>query len=105
VISIGNSIDPSNFKEIGTRHYWINNSIDIWNSLTVVLGFKLETGYTPTKLNLVRIYKNLLLVKFLRKFEIDILESNIKIKTFFQLLVKKFEFVKDYLLRSSGPKT
>jgi hypothetical protein len=45
VISIGNSIDPSNFKEIGTKNYWINNSIDIWNSLIVLLGFKLETGY------------------------------------------------------------
>jgi hypothetical protein len=33
VISIGNSIDPSNFKEIGTRNYWINNSIDIWNCI------------------------------------------------------------------------
>jgi hypothetical protein len=54
VISIGNSIDPSNFKETGTRNYWINNNIDIWNSLTVVLGLKLETGYTPTNLNRLR---------------------------------------------------
>jgi hypothetical protein len=52
VISIGNSIDLSNFKEIGTRDYWINNSISIWNSLTVMLGLKLENGYTPTKLNI-----------------------------------------------------
>jgi hypothetical protein len=45
VISIGNSKDLSNFKEIKTRNYWINNSIDIWNSLTVVLGLKLETEF------------------------------------------------------------
>jgi hypothetical protein len=43
MISIGNSIDPSNFKEIGTKNYWINNSIDICNSLTVLMGFKLGT--------------------------------------------------------------
>jgi hypothetical protein len=79
IISIGNSIDPSNFKEIGTKDYWINNSLTIWNSLTVMLGFKIENGYTPTKLNLVRIYKNSILVKFHRKFEIRILESSITI--------------------------
>jgi hypothetical protein len=38
VINIGNLIDSLNFKEIGTKNYWINN--------------------TPTKLNLMRIYKN-----------------------------------------------
>jgi hypothetical protein len=57
VISIGNSINPSNFKKIGTKNYWVNNSINIWNSLTIALKLKLKTGYTPTKLNLVRIYK------------------------------------------------
>jgi hypothetical protein len=85
VISIGNSIDPSNFKEIGTRDYWINNSLSIWNSLTVMSGCKVENGYTPTKINLVRIYKNSVLVKFHRKFEIEILELDIRIKSFFQL--------------------
>jgi hypothetical protein len=50
-----------------------------------MLGLEIENGYTPTKLNLVRIYKNSVLVKFHRKFEIEILESNIIIKTFFQL--------------------
>jgi hypothetical protein len=89
VISIGNSIDPSNFKEIWTRDYWINNSISIWNSLTVMLGLKIENGYTSTKLNSVRIYKNSVLVKFHRKFEIEILESNIRIKTYFQLQFMK----------------
>jgi hypothetical protein len=38
---------------------------------------------------LVRKYKNSLLVKFHRKFEIEILESNIRIKTFFQLQIMK----------------
>jgi hypothetical protein len=89
VISIGNSIDPSNFKKIGMRDYCINNSINIWNSLTVMLGLKIENGYTPTKINLVRIYKNSILVKFHRKFEIEILESNIGIKTYFQLQFMK----------------
>jgi hypothetical protein len=37
VVSIGNSIDPTNFKEIGTKNYWINNSVNIWNNLTVQL--------------------------------------------------------------------
>jgi hypothetical protein len=50
LINIGNSINPSNVKEIGTKKYWINNSIDIWNSLTVLLGLKLEIGFTPYKL-------------------------------------------------------
>jgi hypothetical protein len=83
--SIGNLIDPSNFKKIGMRNYWINNSIDIWNSLTVLLGLKMETGFTPVKMALLRLYKNSLLVKFLRRFEIEILELNIRIKTFYQL--------------------
>jgi hypothetical protein len=47
-------------------------------------GCKVENGYTPTKINLVRIYKNSALVKFHRKFEIQIEESDIRIKTFFQ---------------------
>jgi hypothetical protein len=29
VISIGNSINPSNFNEIGTKNYWIKNSLNI----------------------------------------------------------------------------
>jgi hypothetical protein len=85
VISIGNSIDPSNFKEIGTKNYWINNSTDIWNSLTVLLGLKLEVGFTPFKLALLKLYKNSLLAKFLRRFEIEIMDTNIRIKTFYQL--------------------
>jgi hypothetical protein len=89
VINIGNSIGPSNFKEIRTKDYWVNNNISIWNSLTVMLGCKIENGYKPTKLNLIRIYKNSILVKFHRKFEIEILESIIRIKTFFQLQFMK----------------
>jgi hypothetical protein len=57
VICIGNSINPSNFKEIGTLEYWISNSLTIWNSLMVMLGLKIENGYKPIKLSLVRIYK------------------------------------------------
>jgi hypothetical protein len=34
---------------------------------------------------LVRLYKNTLLTKFLRKFEIEILKISISIKTFYQL--------------------
>jgi hypothetical protein len=71
VISIVTSIDPTNFKEIGTKNYWINNSVNIWNRLTFLLGLKMEIGYTPTKMVLIRLYKNTLLTKFLRKFEID----------------------------------
>jgi hypothetical protein len=85
VISIGNSIDPSNFKEIGTKNYWVNNIIDIWNYLTVLLGLKMEVGFTPLKMALLRLDKNSLLTKFLRRFEIEILETNIRIKTFYQL--------------------
>jgi hypothetical protein len=29
VINMGNAVDPSNFKEIGTQNYWINNSLTI----------------------------------------------------------------------------
>jgi hypothetical protein len=71
------------------KAYWVNNSINIWNSLTIMLGLKMEDGYMSTKLNLVRIYKNSILVKFHRKFEIEILDSNIIIKTFFQLQFMK----------------
>jgi hypothetical protein len=73
---IGNS---SNFKEIGMKNYWINNSVDIWNFL---LGLKMEVGFTPFKMALLRLYKNSLLTKFLKRFEIEILEMNINIKHF-----------------------
>jgi hypothetical protein len=45
----------------------------------------LEVGFTPFKLALLRLYKNSLLTKFLRRFEIEILETNFRIKTFYQL--------------------
>jgi hypothetical protein len=45
----------------------------------------MEIEYTSVKMVLMRLYKNTLLTKFLRKFEIDILETIIKIKTFYQL--------------------
>jgi hypothetical protein len=54
-----------------------------------MLGCKVENGYTSTKINFVRIYKNSVLVKFHRKFEIAIGESDIKIKTFFRLQLGK----------------
>jgi hypothetical protein len=54
-----------------------------------MLGLKIESGYKPTKLNLVRIYKNSILVKFHRKFEVEISDSNIIVKTFFQLQFMK----------------
>jgi hypothetical protein len=54
-----------------------------------MLGLKIENEYTPTKLNFVRIYKNSVLVKFHRKFEIEILDSDIRIKSFFQLQFMK----------------
>jgi hypothetical protein len=50
-----------------------------------LLGLKLEVGLTPLKLALLRLYKNLLLSKFLRRFEIEILETNIRIKIFYEL--------------------
>jgi hypothetical protein len=45
----------------------------------------MEVGYTPIKMVLIRLYKNSLLEKFLKKFEIEILETSINIKTFYQL--------------------
>jgi hypothetical protein len=61
---------------ISTKNYWNNNSL---------LGLKLEVGFIFFKLVLLRLYKNSLLTKFLRRFEIKILETNIRIKTFYQL--------------------
>jgi hypothetical protein len=57
--------------------------VNIWNNLTILLGLKMEIGYTSIKMVLIRLYKNTLLTKFLRKFEIDISETNIGIKTFY----------------------
>jgi hypothetical protein len=48
---------------IGIKNYWINNSANIWNSLTVQLGLKMEIGYTSVKMVLKRLYKNTLLIK------------------------------------------
>jgi hypothetical protein len=53
------------------------------------LGLKTETGYTPSDITLVRIYKNSILVKFWRTFEIEIKENQIKLKIFFQLQFMK----------------
>jgi hypothetical protein len=72
LVNINSTIDPSAYKEIGTMNYWINNCLEIWNHLSVSLGLKTETGYTPVNITLVRIYKNSILVKFWRIFEIEI---------------------------------
>jgi hypothetical protein len=82
------AIDPSAYKEIGTRNYWIN-CLEIWNYLIVLLGLKTEIGYTPTNITLVRMYKNSILVKFWRTFEIEIKDDQIKLTTFFQLQFMK----------------
>jgi hypothetical protein len=75
LVNINSAIDPSAYKEIGTKNYWINNCLEIWNHLSVSLGLKIETGYTPSNVTLVRIYKNFILVKFWRTFEIEIKED------------------------------
>jgi hypothetical protein len=51
----------------------------------MLLGLKLENGFTPVKIILLKLYKNSLLTKFLRRFGIEILETNIRIKTFYQI--------------------
>jgi hypothetical protein len=38
LINISTAIIPSTFKKIGTKSYWVNNNIEIWNYLTVILG-------------------------------------------------------------------
>jgi hypothetical protein len=48
----------------------------------VLLGLKFEVGFTPFKMALLRLYKNSLLTKFLRRFELEILKTNVRIKTF-----------------------
>jgi hypothetical protein len=47
--------------------------VNIWNNLIVGLELKKEIGYISVKMVLIRLNKNTLLTKFLRKFEIDIL--------------------------------
>jgi hypothetical protein len=37
LLNISTAIDPLAFKEIGTENYWINNNLEIWNYLTVLL--------------------------------------------------------------------
>jgi hypothetical protein len=36
LLNISIAIDPSAFKEIGTRKYWINNNLEIWNYLSSI---------------------------------------------------------------------
>jgi hypothetical protein len=43
----------------------------------------MEVGYISVKMVLIRLYKNTLLTKFLKKFEIDILEASIIFKIFY----------------------
>jgi hypothetical protein len=77
LININSFVDPSAYKEISIRSYWISNNLEIWNYLTLLLGSKAETCYTPTSLILNRIYINSILVKFWRVFEIEIKEDQI----------------------------
>jgi hypothetical protein len=68
-VNINSTIDPSAYKEIGTRNYWINNNLEIWNCLTVSLGLKA------------------------RVFKIEFKEDQIRLRTFFQL-----QFIKEISL-------
>jgi hypothetical protein len=54
-VNINSAIDPSAYKEIDTRNYLINNNLEIWNCLTVLLGLKAESDYTLTNITLNRI--------------------------------------------------
>jgi hypothetical protein len=89
LVNINSAIDPSTYNEIGTKNYWINNSLKIWNCLTVSLGLKTEFCYTPINIILIGMYKNSVLVKIWRTFEIEIKNDQIKLKTFFQLQFMK----------------
>jgi hypothetical protein len=89
LVNINSAIDPSAYKEIGTRNCWINNSLEIWNCLTVSLGLKTEISYNPTNITLIRMYKFSILVNFWRIFEIEIKNDQIRLKTFFQLQFMK----------------
>jgi hypothetical protein len=51
LVNINSAIDPSAYKEIGTKNCWINNSLEIWKCLTVSSGLKTEIGYSNTKIN------------------------------------------------------
>jgi hypothetical protein len=87
-VNISSVTNILTYKEIGTRSYWINNYLGIWNNISVSLGLKSKSGYTP----LVRIHKNSTLVKFWRFFEIEIKQNQIELKAFFQL-----QFIKEIL--------
>jgi hypothetical protein len=43
LVNINSTIDPSAYKKIGTKNYWINNNLEIWNYLTISLGLKAES--------------------------------------------------------------
>jgi hypothetical protein len=64
LVNINSAIDPSAYKEISTKNYWINNNLEIWNCLTVLLGLKAESDYTPTNIISNRMYKNSIFVKY-----------------------------------------
>jgi hypothetical protein len=48
----------------------------------VLLGLKAETGYSSTNIILIKMYKNSILIKFWRKFEIEIKEEKTRLGTF-----------------------
>jgi hypothetical protein len=56
LVNINSTINPSVYKKIGTRNYWIINNLEIWNYLTVSLELKAESSYTSTNIILNRIY-------------------------------------------------
>jgi hypothetical protein len=55
LLNINSAIDPSLYKEIDIKSYWINNNLEIWNYLTVLLGLRTKTGYTSRSIILNRI--------------------------------------------------
>jgi hypothetical protein len=65
------------FKEIEIGNYWINNNSEIWNYLIILLRLKTKRRCSSTNVILIRMYKNFILVKFWRKFEIKFKKEEI----------------------------
>jgi hypothetical protein len=59
--------------------------LEIWNSLSINFGFKIEEDWSPLKINFTKHYVKSILTQFVRKLEIEILENEIKLVSYFKL--------------------
>jgi hypothetical protein len=110
VMNLAAGIDPSAYREIGTRKYWVNNNLVIWNWLatkTKLDKLKFQIEITKNEIKMVTFYcLSYMKIKinieetFINMRDISILEYPI-VETYLESVLELFlQFDKEYLIIS-----